>query len=79
MPTKRPLASYRNQGPIKAPPSRKGNSVPTTVTLDAEAKTLLRELATSKTFGAFLSGLIRAEAARQETRRRLRELIEEEA
>jgi hypothetical protein len=47
---------------------RHPNAVPTTLTLDPEAKRLLRTMATSKTLGAFVCGLIRAEAARREQR-----------
>jgi hypothetical protein len=68
----------RQQRPIKASTGRKANAIPTTLTLDVEAKHLLRDLATGKTFGAYVSGLIRAEAARKEERQRLRRLLEEE-
>jgi hypothetical protein len=51
--------------------------MPTTFTLDVEAKHLLREMASGKSFGAFVSGLSRAEAARKEERQRLRRLLEE--
>jgi hypothetical protein len=53
------------------------NSIPTTFTLDVEAKHMLREMASGKSFGAFVSGLIRAEAVRKEERQRLRRLLEE--
>ena len=82
MPAKTSLTARRNQLPIKAPSGRKSNAIPTTVTLDPEAKYLLRELATGKSYGAFLSGLVRAEAARREARKeerqRLQRLLEEE-
>jgi hypothetical protein len=38
---------------------------------------MLREMASGKSFGAFVSGLIRAEAVRKEERQRLRRLLEE--
>jgi hypothetical protein len=68
--------SRRNQGPIVAPAGRKPNSIPTTMVLDVESKYMLRELAGSKSHGAFVSGLIRSEFARQAERRRLRNLLE---
>ena len=51
--------------------------VPTTITLDVEAKELLKTMTSPKTYGAFLSGLIRAEAARKTARQQvLREFSE---
>jgi hypothetical protein len=38
------MTERRNQIPIKAPSGRKSNAIPTTITLDPEAKYLLREL-----------------------------------
>jgi hypothetical protein len=78
MPAKTSPAPRPNQRPIKAPAGRKPNAIPTTVTLDPEAKHLLRELATGKSYGAFISGLIRGEASRRAERQRLRRLLEEE-
>jgi hypothetical protein len=72
------MTERRNQIPIKAPSGRKSNASPTTITLDPEAKYLLRELATGKSYGAFIAGLIRGEAARRDERQRLRRLLEEE-
>lgn len=51
---------------------RMKNGVATNLNLDVEAKELLREMAPPKSYGAFVSGLIRAEKARLEERRRLR-------
>jgi hypothetical protein len=53
------------------------NAAPTTLSLDLDAKQLLREMATGGTMGAFVSGLIRAEKARREERDRLRRALEE--
>jgi hypothetical protein len=82
MPAKTSPAPRPNQRPIKAPAGRKSNAIPTTITLDPEAKYLLRELATGKSYGAFIAGLIRGEAARKEAReeerQRLRRLLEED-
>jgi hypothetical protein len=82
MPAKSSLTERRNQLPITAPSGRKSNAIPTTITLDPEAKYLLRELATGKSYGAFIAGLIRGEAARKEAReaerQRLKRLLEEE-
>ena len=78
MPANTSSAPRRNQRPIQAPAGRKSNAIPTTLTLDPEAKYLLRELATGKSYGAFISGLIRGEAARRDERQRLRRLLEEE-
>jgi len=61
----------------KAPTvTRPVNAVPTTLSLDADAKQLLREIATGGTMGAFVSGLIRAEMTRREERARLRRTLE---
>ena len=57
--------------------TRHANAVPTTLSLDADAKALLREMATGGKMGAFVSGLIRAEMARREERARLRQALEE--
>ena len=63
---------------IKAPAGRKQNAIPTTVVLDIDAKHLLREMTTGgKSYGAFISGLLRAEWSRIDERRRLRRLLEE--
>jgi hypothetical protein len=56
--------------------SRHANAAPTTISLDADAKALLREMATGGTMGAFVSGLIRAEKARREERARFRRALE---
>ena len=77
MPAETSPAPRRNQRPVRAPAGWKSNSIPTTFTLDVEAKHMLREMASGKSFGAFVSGLIRAEAARKEERQRLRRLLEE--
>lgn len=53
------------------------NAKPQTLTLDPDARELLRAMATGKTYGAFISGLIRTEAARREERRRLKQVIRE--
>ena len=78
MPAKASSTPHRNQRPITAPAGRRPMVVPSTLTLDVEAKHLLRQMAGGKSLGAFISGLIRAEAARQEERQRLRRLLEEE-
>jgi hypothetical protein len=57
---------------------RSKNAVPTTLSLDVEAKRLLRDMTTGGTMGAFVSGLIRAEAARREERQRLWRLLADE-
>ena len=63
--------------PIKAPAGRHPNAIPTTVVLDMDAKHLLRQMTTgSKSYGAFISGLLRAEWSRIDERRRLRQLLE---
>jgi hypothetical protein len=62
------------ESPYTAASRLRKNAVVTSLTLDPEAKQLLREMAGPKTLGAFVSGLIRAEQARCEERQRLREL-----
>ena len=65
-PPKRPL---HKQAPAV---TRHVNAAPTTLSLDPDAKQLLRAMTTGGTMGAFVSGLIRAEMARREERTRLR-------
>jgi len=60
---------------IQPSSGRSPNVAVTCLSLDREAKLLLREMATGKTLGSFVSALILAEAARREERRRLRDLL----
>jgi hypothetical protein len=74
-----PSPARGRRRPIKALAGRNQNSIPTTLTLDPESKHLLREMASSgKSYGSFVSGLIRAEWSRMQERQRLRELLKEE-
>ena len=50
----------------------KNNVVVTSISLDPEARRLLGEMASPKSMGAFVSGLILAEQARREERQRRR-------
>jgi len=54
-------------------PVRRGKS--TNLTLDSAAADLLRQLASDRTMGRFLSALIFAEAARREERERLKAVV----
>jgi hypothetical protein len=76
MPTS-PSPLHGRKRPIRAPRGRSENAIPTTVVLDRDSKDLLRQMTTGrKSYGAFVAALIRAEWARIEERRRLRELLE---
>jgi chorismate synthase len=57
------------------PAVRSPNAKPQTRTLDPDARELLRAMATGKTLGAFVSGLIRNEAMRREERARLKQAL----
>lgn len=58
--------------PFTAAGRLKRNAIVTNLALDPEAKQLLIEMAPPKSYGAFVSGLLRAEKARVEERQRLR-------
>jgi hypothetical protein len=64
--------------PQKTSTVRSPNVAVTCLSLDREAKILLRQMATGKTLGSFVSALILAEVARREERKRLRDLLKNE-
>ena len=78
MPSKHVPVRYgkKRAMPSKPVPVRCGHAV--ALTLDVDARALLRELCPSKkAHGRFLSELIRTEQRIREERRRLRELLED--